>query len=34
MEKIGMTREGVLGSHRKVGNRRIDEVFYGILRGE
>ena len=29
-----MTRGGVLGSHRKVGNRRIDEVFYGILRGK
>ena len=29
-----MTREGVLGSHRKVWDRQIDEVFYGILRGE
>ena len=32
MEKLGMTREGVLRSHRKVEDRRINEVYYGILR--
>ena len=34
MEKIGMTREGVLRSHRKVREERIDEVYYGVLREE
>jgi ribosomal-protein-alanine N-acetyltransferase len=34
MEKLGMTREGVLRSHRKVRGERVDEVYYGILREE
>ena len=34
MEKLGMTREGVLRSHRKCRKERIDEVYYGILREE
>lgn len=34
MEKLGMTREGVLRSHRKGRGERIDEVHYGLLRQE
>ena len=34
MEKLGMTREGVLRSHRRVKEERRDEVYYGILRHE
>ena len=34
MEKIGMTREGVLRSHTKTQDGRADQVFYGILRTE
>lgn len=34
MEKLGMTREGVLRSHRKGRGERVDEVYYGILREE
>ena len=34
MEKVGMTREGVLRGHRKVREERRDEVYYGILREE
>ena len=34
MEKLGMTREGVLRSHGKGRGERIDEVYYGILREE
>ena len=34
MEKLGMTREGVLRSHRTVREDRIDEVYYGLLREE
>ncbi len=34
MEKLGMTREGVLRSHRKERGERTDEVYYGILREE
>ena len=34
MEKVGMTREGVLRSHRKGRGERVDEVYYGILRKE
>ena len=32
MEKIGMTREGVLRSHRRAREGRSDRVYYGILR--
>ena len=31
MEKLGMTREGVLRSHRLVRGERRDEVCYGLL---
>ena len=34
MEKLGMTREGVLRSHRMGREGRIDEVYYGLLREE
>ena len=34
MEKLGMTHEGILRSHRKGMDERIDEVYYGILREE
>lgn len=34
MEKLGMTREGVLRSHRKGREARVDEVYYGLLREE
>ena len=34
MEKLGMTREGVLRSHRLVRGERRDEVYYGLLREE
>ena len=34
MEKVGMTREGVLRSHRKGRETRVDQVYYGILREE
>ena len=34
MEKVGMTREGVLRGQRKGGGERVDEVYYGILRRE
>jgi ribosomal-protein-alanine N-acetyltransferase len=34
MGKVGMTREGVLRSQRKVRGERRDEVYYGILREE
>ncbi len=34
MEKLGMTREGVLRAHRKFGDEYVDDVFYGILRQE
>ena len=34
MEKLGMTQEGVLRSHRKGRGERRDEVYYGILREE
>ena len=34
MEKLGMTREGVLRSHRVLREERIDEVYYGLLREE
>jgi ribosomal-protein-alanine N-acetyltransferase len=34
MEKLGMTREGVLRSHSKGRGERIDEVYYGLLREE
>ena len=34
MEKVGMTREGVLRSHSKVRDERVDYVYYGILREE
>ena len=31
MEKLGMTREGVLRSHRRGRGERVDEVYYGLL---
>ena len=34
MEKLGMTREGVLRSNSKVHGQRVDDVFYGLLRHE
>ena len=34
MEKLGMTREGVLRSHSKGREGRIDRVYYGLLREE
>ena len=34
MEKVDMTREGVLRSHRRGRGERIDSVLYGILREE
>ena len=34
MEKLGMTREGVLRGHDKGRGERTDEVYYGVLREE
>jgi len=34
MEKLGMTREGLLRGHLKVRGERVDDVYYGILREE
>ncbi len=34
MEKLAMVREGVLRSHRKGQEERVDEVYYGLLREE
>ncbi len=34
MEKVGMTREGILRSHTNVRDGRSDDVHYGILREE
>jgi ribosomal-protein-alanine N-acetyltransferase len=34
MEKLGMTREGLLRSHLERRGQRIDEVYYGVLRAE
>jgi ribosomal-protein-alanine N-acetyltransferase len=34
MEKLGMTREGLLRQHRAVPGGRADEVVYGLLREE
>ncbi|WP_419938765.1 GNAT family N-acetyltransferase [Candidatus Palauibacter sp.] len=34
MEKLGMTREGVLRSHRTLRDERVDDVYYGLLREE
>ncbi len=34
MEKVGMTRDGVLRSHTKVRDGRSDDVYYCILREE
>ena len=34
MEKLGMTREGMLRSHRKLRDERVDDVYYGLLREE
>jgi len=34
MEKLGMSREALLRSHKIARNQRIDEVSYGLLRGE
>ncbi len=34
MEKVGMTREGVLRSQRKGIEERVDEAYYGVLREE
>ncbi|MYL06055.1 MAG: GNAT family N-acetyltransferase [Gemmatimonadales bacterium] len=34
MEKLGMTREGTLRSHRTLRGERVDDVYYGLLRVE
>ena len=34
MEKLGMTREGVLRGHQKLRDEHIDDAYYGILRDE
>ena len=34
MEKLGMTREGVLRGHRKAWDEHVDDVYYGVLREE
>ena len=34
MEKLGMTREGVMRGNFKGEGERIDEVYYGLLREE
>ena len=34
MEKLGMTREGVLRGNGKLRDEHVDEVYYGILRDE
>jgi len=34
MEKVGMTREGVLRQSRVERGTPVDEVWYGILRSE
>ncbi|MDE2944324.1 MAG: GNAT family N-acetyltransferase [Gemmatimonadota bacterium] len=34
MEKLGMTREGMLRSHRTLREERVDDVYYGLLREE
>ena len=34
MEKLGMTREGVLRGHQKLRDEHIDDAYYGILRAE
>ena len=34
MEKLGMTREGLLRGHRMLRDERVDEVHYGLLREE
>ena len=32
MEKLGMTREGVLRGYRRVRGEHVDDFFYGVLR--
>lgn len=34
MEKLGMTREGMLRGHRTLREERVDDVYYGLLREE
>lgn len=34
MEKLGMSREGMLRSHLMLRDERIDAVYYGLLREE
>lgn len=34
MEKLGMSREGVLRGYRKVRGEQVDDVSYGVLRAE
>ena len=34
MEKLGMTREGTLRSHRTLRDERVDDVYHGLLREE
>ena len=34
MEKVGMTREGVVRGYRKVRGEHVDDAFFGVLREE
>ena len=34
MDKVGMTREGVLWSHTRLRDEHFDDVYYGNLRDE
>ncbi len=34
LERLGFTREGCLRQHYVIEGRRVDEVFYGLMRSE
>mgnify|MGYP002029209635 CR=1 FL=1 len=34
LEKLGLTREGLLRSHQVLRGERVDRVYYGLLRQE
>lgn len=34
MQKLNMKYEGTLRSHRRSGDERVDDVYYGLLREE